>query len=410
VVTDAGPSRSPFSLVPRGTCRRRGAARSREGVRRSRRGPRGGDRLLAPLPSRSGIGHLRKGLLIPPGPEPETSSPRPARGLRAAARLEAFDRYQQQHRWLGFPLAVRQKYADDRGGTLAAAITFYGFFSLFPLLLVFVSVLGFVLQGHQHLQHTIVQSALGRFPVIGPDLEIQSIKGNALALGLGIAGAVWAGLGVVLAAQDAMNQLWGVPLYRRPNFLQARLRALLLLLVLGGGVIASTAVGGLGTVGVGFALGWKLGAIALSTALNFALFWLAFQLLTLHEVPWRSLRGGALAAALASTGLQLLGGYYVGHVLKGATNTYGTFALVIGLLSWIALTVQVMLYAAEGNVVASKRLWPRSVFQAGARSPTEADAEALRRHVLTEQSRDDETITVEFGADDEPGRGRKIDD
>jgi membrane protein len=354
---------------------------------------------------RSGSSQRQKGLLIPPDAEPESSSSPAARGLRVAARLEAFDRYQQEHRWLGFPLAVRQKYADDRGGTLAAAITYYGFFSLFPLLLVFVSVLGFVLQGHQHLQHTIVQSALGRFPVIGPDLEIQSIKGNSVALGLGLAGALWAGMGVVLAAQDAMNQLWGVPLYRRPNFLQARLRALLLLLVFGGGVIASTAVGGLGTVGAGFALGWKLGAIALSTALNFGLFWVAFQLLTLHQVPWRSLRGGALAAAVASTGLQLVGGYYVGHVLKGATNTYGTFALVIGLLSWIALTVQVMLYSAEANVVASKRLWPRSISRAGARSMTEADSEALRQHVLTEQSRADETITVEFGADQDAGSG-----
>ena len=333
---------------------------------------------------------------LQPGAEPLTPSPPSTRGLRAGSRLEAFDRYQQQHAWLGFPLAVRQKYADDQGGTLAAAIAYYGFFSLFPLLLVFVSVLGFALQGHRHLQHTIVQSALGRFPVIGPDLEIHSIKGNGLALGLGIAAAIWAGMGVVLAAQNAMNHLWGVPMYRRPDFLRARLRALLLLLVLGGGLIASTALGGLGTVGAGFALGWKLGAVALSTALNFVLLWVAFRLLTVHDVSWRSLRGGAIAAAVTSTGLQLLGGYYVGHVVKGATNTYGTFALVIGLLSWIALSAQAMLFAAEANVVASKRLWPRSFSQLGDRPLTRADEEAMRRYALTEQSRADETITVEL--------------
>ena len=109
--------------------------------------------------------------------------------MRLRARVEMFDRYQRRHRWLGFPLAVRQKYSDDQGGFLAAAITYYGFFSIFPLLLVLVSVLGFVLQGHPHLQQTIVQSALGNFPVIGHDLVIHSIKGSALGHGIGIAGA-----------------------------------------------------------------------------------------------------------------------------------------------------------------------------------------------------------------------------
>ena len=81
---------------------------------------------------------------------------------------DAFDRYQQEHAWLAFPLAVRQKYSDDQGGYLAATITYYGFFAVFPLLLVLVSVLGFVLRGHPHLQQQVVDSALGQFPVIGP--------------------------------------------------------------------------------------------------------------------------------------------------------------------------------------------------------------------------------------------------
>jgi uncharacterized BrkB/YihY/UPF0761 family membrane protein len=48
----------------------------------------------------------------------------------------AFDRFQQRRRWLGFPLAVLMKYADDQGGYLAATITYYAFFAIFPLLLV----------------------------------------------------------------------------------------------------------------------------------------------------------------------------------------------------------------------------------------------------------------------------------
>jgi membrane protein len=96
-------------------------------------------------------------------------------------RYSAFDRFQQRHRWLGFPLAVFLKYADDQGGYLAATITYYGFFAIFPLLLVLTTVLGFVLQGHSRLEHRIVNSALGQFPVIGPQLSHGSPHGSALA-------------------------------------------------------------------------------------------------------------------------------------------------------------------------------------------------------------------------------------
>src|SRR5207248_10978069 len=131
----------------------------------------------------------------------------------------AFDHFQQRHRWLGFPLAVLQKYADDQGGYLAATITYYAFFSIFPLLLVLTTALGFVLRGHRHLYQSIVDSALAQFPVIGPELRVRALHGNALALGLGLAAALWAGMGVFLAAENAMNHLWGVPFRRRPDWI-----------------------------------------------------------------------------------------------------------------------------------------------------------------------------------------------
>ena len=88
-----------------------------------------------------------------------------------------------------------QKYSDDQGGYLAATITYYGFFSLFPLLLVLTTLLGFVLRGHPHLQQSIVDSALAQFPVIGPELSTRLASRSALALGLGLAarsGPAWA--------------------------------------------------------------------------------------------------------------------------------------------------------------------------------------------------------------------------
>jgi membrane protein len=308
----------------------------------------------------------------------------------------AFDRFQQRHRWLGFPLAVLQKYSDDQGSYLTATITYYGFFSLFPLLLVFTTVLGFVLQGHSHLEARIVNSALGQFPVIGPQLARGSLHGSVLALGIGLAAALWAGMGIFLAAQNAMNQLWGVPFKRRPDAIRARGRALLLLLLLGTGALATTILGGLATVGSHFGVLWKIGSVALSAALNIGLFWVAFRVLTVRDVTWRQLRGGAIGAGVAYALLQTLGGYYVGHSLKHATNVYGTFGLVIGLLSWIYLSAHITLLAAEANVVASKHLWPRSFSLAIEQPATSADKQVLTQLGKVEERRQDETVNVEF--------------
>ena len=258
---------------------------------------------------------------------------------------------------LAFPLAVRRKYSDDRAGYLAATISYYGFFSLFPLLLVFVTVLGYVLDGRRSLQHRIVGSALGQFPVVGPELEQQSLKGSGLALAIGIVVSLWTGTSVFLAAENAMNRIWEVPSDDLPGLVSSRLRALGLLVVLGAGLLATAVLTGFGTSGGDLGAVLRLVAIICSLVANFALFWLAFRLLTVAAVPTRTLRTGAAAAAAGYELLQLVGSYYVAHTLKNASNVYGTFALVIGLLSWIYLTATIVLVAAEANVVAARQLW-----------------------------------------------------
>jgi YihY family inner membrane protein len=311
---------------------------------------------------------------------------------------DRFDRFQQRHAWLGFPWATLQKYSDDQGAYLAATIAYYAFFSIFPLLLVFTTILGFVLHGHPHLRDSIVHSALGQFPIIGNE-RLASLKGSPLALAIGLAAALWSGMGVILAAENAMNQLWGVPFNRRPDFLRARGRALLLLVLLGGGALAATVLGALGTAGASFGIGWKLGGIGASTVLDFVLFWVAFRLLAARTVSWRNLRNGAIAAAVAYEALQLLGGYYVGHVLHHASAVYGTFGVVIGLLSWIYLSAHILLLAAEGNVVATRHLWPRSFSVVFERPPTDADKRALTQRGKVEERRSDEEVDVRVGED-----------
>jgi inner membrane protein YhjD len=318
---------------------------------------------------------------------------------RLTALRSALDLRQKRHRPVGFMLAVFRKYSDDNGSFLAATIAYYAFFSIFPLLLVLTTVLGFVLDSDGHLYTSLVGSALGQLPVIGQQLRTHSLSGSGLGVAVGLVVALWAGTSVFLAAQNAMNQLWNVAHTRRPGFLAARLRALVLLALLGGGLLATTVLAGLGSFGGGYGVTWKVGSIALSTALNIGLFWLGLRLLTARDVSWRSLRGGAIAAGIGYEILQAAGGFYVGHVLTSSSDTYGTFALVIGLLSFVYLAAHVTLLAAEGNVVAARGLWPRSLSATDGET-TEADRRALSALARAEERREGQRIDVSFAGTD----------
>ena len=157
------------------------------------------------------------------------------------------DGYQRRHRWAGFPVAVIYKFFEDQGPYLAALITFYGFLSLFPLLLLLASVLGFVLQDNSDLERRILDSALSQFPMIGDQLsDPQGLQGNRTAVVIGGLVALYGALGVAQALQNAMNVAWSVPRNRRPNPLKARLRSVLLIGTAGIAVLATTILSALG--------------------------------------------------------------------------------------------------------------------------------------------------------------------
>ena len=145
---------------------------------------------------------------------------------------------------LGFLVAVIKKFGDDQAGQLAALISYYAFVSLFPLLLVFVTILGFVLQGDPGEQHKILDGTLGQLPIIRDQLKLHSLTGSAAALVIGIVLALLAGMGITNATQNALNRIWSVPFKRRPDFLHARLRSLGMLAILGTLAIVSAVVGG----------------------------------------------------------------------------------------------------------------------------------------------------------------------
>ncbi len=273
-------------------------------------------------------------------------------------------------------------------------IAYYGFASLFPLLLLLVTVLGFVLEGDPKDQASVLHSALGQFPIIGDQLQsnIHSLKGSTGALAIGVVGSLLAGLGITGAAQNAFNEVWNVPHKDRPNFLAWRLRGLALLVTLGALTILSTAVAGYVAAGVPSALA-AIGGVLIALAVNLLLFFTAFRLLTTRDVPTRELLPGVVVAAVLWQILQHLGGYYVEHVVRHAKETSGLFAFVLGLLSWLYLGSQVTLFAMEINVVRARRLWPRSFFSAPL---LEADRRALTSLAEVEERIHEENVEVRF--------------
>jgi membrane protein len=311
-------------------------------------------------------------------------------------RLRELDRRQQRSRRVSFVAAVIKKFGEDQAGQLAALIAYYGFVSLFPLLLVLVTILGFVLQGDHAEQQRILDGALGQFPIIREQLKLHSLTGSSAGLAIGVVGSLLAGLGVTGATQNAFNRIWHVPFKHRPNWLHARLRGLGMLALLGTMSIVSTTAAGF--VGVSdHSAPEAVAGVLVAFVLNLTLFMTAFKLLTAVDVSWRELAPGVIVAAIFWQALQHLGGVYVSHELKHTGPLYGVFALVLGLLAWLYLGAQLTLLAAEVNVVKVRGLWPRSFFS----DPLlDADRRALTFSAEVEERVDEENVEVSF---DRPG-------
>ena len=320
--------------------------------------------------------------------------------------LRAIDRFQQRHAVLGFPFGVLKKYGDDQGGKKAALLAHYGFLSLFPLALVFLTVLGYTLANNPELKQGVIDTLARQFPVLGPQVEksISTIKGSGVALVVGILGTLWGGLGIVQSFQDAMNDLWNVPRRVRPNFWWRLARGLAALLLVAGELVAATVLAQLGIAGPGL-LG-RVDLLAGSFLLNFLLLLVMFQVLTGTKLRWRWLLPGAAVGALGWSVLQTVGVQLVNHQLERANLLYGVFAVVLVLIGWLYLSTQLVLYAAEVNVVLARRLWPRSLLQPPL---TEPDREVLTALARTEERRPEQRVQVTFlpegsDGDDRPDR------
>jgi membrane protein len=278
-----------------------------------------------------------------------------------APRLDAF---QRRHPAAAFPIAVIYKHIDDQGAYLAALITYYGFVSLIPLLLLSSTVLGLVLVGHPQLQQHLLNSALHQFPVVGSQLnnDPKRIGGGVAGLVVGIAGSIYGGLGVAQAIQNTMNTAWRVPRNLRPNPFKARGRSMVLLGTGGIAIIGTTVLSAIGSSGAGtFGVALRITMIGISVALNASAFVFVFRIATARDLSIRDVAFGAISAALFWQLLQSFGVLYVRHVVKNASETNGVFAFVLGLVAFLYLTSIAVVLCVEIDVVNVDKLYPRSL-------------------------------------------------
>ncbi|MBW3658328.1 MAG: YihY/virulence factor BrkB family protein [Actinobacteria bacterium] len=269
---------------------------------------------------------------------------------------------------LGTALRVQQRYTQDTADQYAASIGFFGFLSVFPLLLIAASIAGFVLRGDPAAQAELVRTAFDAIPGISAalgggdgasqlDTIIEAMVENAGTIGLvGAVTLLLSGLRVVNAGMVATLKVFHVD--AEVSGVTLKLRQLGALAVLGSlavaGAVATAALGvavRVDITSVG-AVAASVATVAVSITLDLLLFLMAYRLLAVGRGPrFRRVWPGALLSAIAWTGLKAFGATYVSSQVAKANDLYGTLGGVIGLLILFYLAGRIYLYGAELSAV-----------------------------------------------------------
>ncbi len=319
--------------------------------------------------------------------------------------LRRVDEFQQRHGLPSFVFGVVKKFGDDSAGSLAALIAYYGFLSIFPLLLVLTTLLGLLFANDAALHDRIIHSTVGQFPIVGQQLAskttgVRSLHaGSVIGLVIGLLGLVWGSFGVSQAAQRMMAEVWNIPGVILPGFLSRLGRSVGFLALLGLDVIVTTFLAGFVTIGHGAPWVQVLAGL-LGLITNMVLYVIGFRILTPKSIETRFLIPGGVLAGIGWTILQYAGTLLIGHTLRHASQTYGYYGSVLGLISFLYLTAEVTVYAAEVNVVSARHLYPRSI----APPPlTAADESVLRSVAEQGERRPEQRVHVEFSPTDHDG-------
>jgi len=267
--------------------------------------------------------------------------------------------------WIRYRLSLLRevwlKLNKDNGALLAAAVSFYGFLSLFPLLLLAVGILGFVLKSPAHAE-AILTPTISHY-IVGPQLSgimAEIIHGRSAATGVGFLLLVWSGMSAVVVLEQAVNLAWEAP--QRRTFIGQRLVALVTLVVAGVLLLVSfgttTALHAARTASPEFlaklSFAWTLLGYCIAAFFSIVPFVLLYKLLPNARVRWSTaLAAGIFTGVLWELAKQIFT-YFVLH-WAGYNRIYGSLSSVILLMIWIYYSSIITILGAEFGVVWSGR-------------------------------------------------------
>ena len=284
------------------------------------------------------------------------------------------DRLQRKHGVLGFPYAVVKKYGDDDGGRQAALITYYGFLSIFPLLLLGVAVLSRVLADHPDLRQRLIEKIVPQALRSTVEHSLTTLPTSTIPFIAGLIGLLFSGTGVVFSACQTLNHVAAIPYRLRAGFLSRYARVLVVLAALLAGAVAAGALAVVASA-LPHQPGLERAAAVLGSALVvFAVLLGGAKVLLARPAPVRALWPGALIGAAAVAAVLNAGAPLLARLVAKAGPVYGSFATVAGMFALLYLVGQALVYAAEVAAVRYARLWPRAL---DVNRPTAADARAL---------------------------------
>jgi uncharacterized BrkB/YihY/UPF0761 family membrane protein len=309
------------------------------------------------------------------------------------------DRLQRRHGVLGFPYAVVKKYGDDAGGREAALITYYGFLSLFPLLLLGVAVLSRVLASQPDLRERLITAVVPQALRSTVEHALATLPTSTIPFIAGLIGLLFSGTGVVFSVYQTLNHIAAVPHRLRAPFVSRYVRVFTMLatLLLGGlavGALTVVATALPGQPGV-----QRAAAVLGSVLIAFAVLLLSARLLLVRPAPFWAIWPGALLGAAVVTVVLNVGAPLLARLVTKAGPVYGSFATVAGLFALLYLVGQALVYSAEVAAVRYARLWPRAVDLS---RPTEADARALALLAREQERIPAARVTFHLAAPDPP--------
>ncbi len=254
----------------------------------------------------------------------------------------------KKYQSINFMIEVHKKFNEDEGGYRVGAITYYMFLSVLPLLLASLTLFDIIFAKNEELRRRMIDSTFSAIPVIGPTLEsdLTFVKDRGWTLVISLLILVWAGKGGALALQ---NSLWRIFKGKRldRSFISQHWRAYFVMFIISVGIIIPTAATSIMNENIAI----RMLIFIVSILWNMGLIYLIFSV----SVSSNSAKGyGPIIGGVAISVIQLLSIFIVERSLHNARPLYGTFAVALTLMAWIALQVRVLLIAAEINYVRSE--------------------------------------------------------